>query len=332
LEAGVAASSRGRRFDFDITAYRERSTDVMALVPNADGSVLLSQSGEIFNGGVQGSLRARLIGAGSEPGTDDGWHVTASAARNSSTVDRLAANAGVFEVPLSPDLLGARVAARIGSPAGSITGSRLLRNAEGALLLREGLPIADAGAPFSALGSIHPDWTATLRSDARFRGLDLVIAVDARFGGKIFSATNMAGSYAGTLSSTLIGDRAAGAADGDSLLIAGIDSALGVPNTTRVSAEEYFHALGTITEPWVYDASYTRLREVRLSYRIPARFLPGFRQHALRFSVVGRDLLTMASAPNIDPETTLSNGVLQGIELGQLPGRRSVGLHVELFP
>lgn len=335
VEAGVAVSSRGGGFAFDVTGYRERSTDVLALVPNADGSVFVSQTAEIFNGGVEGRVRARLLGADTASGGAGSWEVSASAARNASTVDRLAptaGNEGEFEVPLSPELLGAMVAARVGSSAGVITGSRLLRNASGALVLRDGLPIADAATPFATLGSIQPDWTATLRSDLRFRGFELGLAIDARLGGEIFSATNMWGSRAGTLASTLVGDRAPGAAPSDSLLVAGIDSASGAANTIRVSAEQYFHALGEITEPWVYDASYTKLREVRLSYRVPARFLPGFRQHSLRVSLVGANLVTWASAPNIDPETTLSNGVIQGIDMGQLPGRRSVGLHVELRP
>ena len=45
-----------------------------------------------------------------------------------------------------------------------IVGSRVLRDANGAWLLRNGLPIADASSPFSVLGSVHPDWTAGFES------------------------------------------------------------------------------------------------------------------------------------------------------------------------
>jgi hypothetical protein len=166
----------------------------------------------------------------------------------------------------------------------------------------------------------------------RFMGAELSLLFDARLGGKIFSATNMWGSYSGALESTLVGDRAPGAAVGDSLTIAGVDSVSGSANTTRVSAEQYFHALAAISEPWVYDASYTKLREARLSYAIPTRFLPGFREHILSVSLIGRNLFTWSDAPNIDPETTLSAGTFSGFEMGQLPGARSIGLQVTISP
>jgi hypothetical protein len=82
----------------------------------------------------------------------------------------------------------------------------------------------------------------------------------------------------------------------------------------------------------VYDASFTKLREARLSYEVPSRFLPGFREHTLRVSVIGRNLLTWARAPNIDPETALSSGVFQGFEMGQVPTTKSLGLQISVTP
>jgi hypothetical protein len=39
-----------------------------------------------------------------------------------------------------------------------------------------------------------------------------------------------------------------------------------------------------------------------------------------------------AKAPNIDPETALSSTAVQGIEMGQLPTVRSIGLQISLTP
>ena len=336
VEVGARISSVAARLAFDVIGYRERSTDVLVLAPNGDGTVFISQSGEIFNGGIETSLRVRLLGdPAAVPSRAFSWDLAGSFARNASTVDRLGsgtAGTGIFAVPLSPALFGARMFAEIGGPAGVILGSRQLRNANGELLLRDGLPIADASAPFSVLGSVHPDWTVTMSNVVRFREVELFLLADARRGGRIFSATNLWGSYAGTLESTLIGDRAPGAAMGDSLTIAGIDSLSGVANTTQVSAEQYFHSLGSISEPWVYDASYTRLREARLSYTMSTQFLPGFRQHRLRLSVIGRNLLTWSNVPNIDPEGTLAAGLFRGFEMGRMPGRRTLAIAIDLTP
>jgi hypothetical protein len=325
LEAGADLGLAGGRVSLAILGYRERSSNVMVAVPLQDGTAFVAQDAEVFNGGIESNLRASVFSGGRLQ-----WDVAATHAVNASTVDALSED--VFEAPLAPELFGSALAVRPGTAAGVIIGSRLLRDAAGQLVLRNGLPIADASDPASVLGSIHPDWTATLRSTMRFAGAELSVLVDARRGGKMFSATNRWGSSAGTLASTLIGDRAEGATAADSLTVAGVDSVTGLANAVKVSAEQYFHALAGVTEPWVYDASFTRVREARLSYEVATRFLPGFREHRLRASLVGRNLFTWSSAPNIGPESTLSTGTFQGFEMGQLPGVRMLGIQVTIAP
>jgi hypothetical protein len=99
-----------------------------------------------------------------------------------------------------------------------------------------------------------------------------------------------------------------------------------------VSAEDYFHSLAAIHEAWVYDASYAKLRQASLTYELPLRSVPGFREQTARFSVIGRNLVTWAKAPNIDPENALSVGVFQGFEMGQLPTTRSIGFQLTITP
>jgi hypothetical protein len=154
---------------------------------------------------------------------------------------------------------------------------------------------------------------------------ELNFLFDMRRGGRVFSATNLWGSYAGTLESTLQG-RDAG------MVVPGLDSVTRAANQTNVSAQDYFHALAAIHEPWVYDASYWKLREASLSYTVPLRFMPGLRESSLRAALIGRNLLSGSRAPNIDPETALSTGAFQGFEMGQHPSTRSVGLTISITP
>ncbi len=328
VELGAHLVSTNARVGLDFTAYRERSTELQLATPVGGGLSRLSQNGQVFNGGFSAVLRFGVLQ--SEKIT---WDIAGGYARNTSTVDAL--GDGAIQAKLSPSLFGAGLGAQIGGPAGLIVGSRYLRDATGSLLLRNGLPVADATSPFTVFGSWQPDWTGNMQSKLRYAGMELFVLLDVRMGGKLFSATNMWGSYAGTLESTLIGERAQPGTQRvleDSLTIAGTDSLLGTPNTTKVSAEQYFHSLGAITEPWVYDASYAKLREARLSYEVPTRFLPGFREHTLRVSLIGRNLMTWAKAPNVDPETTLAGGAFQGFEMGQLPAVRSLGLQLSVTP
>jgi hypothetical protein len=71
---------------------------------------------------------------------------------------------------------------------------------------------------------------------------------------------------------------------------------------------------------------------VSLTYELPLRFVPGYREQLARVSIVGRNLFTWAKAPNIDPETALSVGAFQGFEMGQLPTTRSFGVQLVVTP
>jgi hypothetical protein len=259
-----------------------------------------------------------------DPTARDGssWRLATSIARNRSTLEAL--GTGTDEVALAPSMWGATLTARTGEPLGVIMGSRQLRDSTGALILRNGLPIADAIGGV-VLGSVQPDWSVSLTSQFRLGAVELDVLFDARMGGEVFSATNRWGSYAGSLESTLRG-RESG------MVVAGVDSVTGTANADSVSTQDYFHALGGIVEPWVFDASFWKLREARLTYALPLRFVPGFREHTFRASLVGRNLLAGARAPNIDPETALSTGVFRGFEMGQLPGTRSVGMRFSITP
>ena len=109
-------------------------------------------------------------------------------------------------------------------------------------------------------------------------------------------------------------------------------SSTGTPNATRTSVEGYYHSMWPIAERWVYDASFVKLRELRIGYTAPVSIANRVRLSGLRAAVVGRNLALWADVPNIDPETALSSTNLQGIEMGQLPSTRSIGFQISVTP
>jgi hypothetical protein len=161
-------------------------------------------------------------------------------------------------------------------------------------------------------------------SGLRIGGLDLSVLFDVRQGGKIFSASNRAGAYAGTLAETSF-------RPDSGLLIAGTDVATGKANAVHASTEDYYHALGAIGERWVYDASFVKLREARATIDLPLHAL-GLHAQRMRVSIIGRNLALWAKVPNVDPETAISTSFMGGAELGQLPSVRSLGVQVTLTP
>jgi hypothetical protein len=105
-----------------------------------------------------------------------------------------------------------------------------------------------------------------------------------------------------------------------------------VANDVPVSTEDYYHSLYQIQERWVYDASFVKLREMRIGYDVPETLANRARLSNIRAALVGRNLALWAKAPNIDPETAFSTSNLQGIEMGQLPSTRSIGFQLSVTP
>jgi hypothetical protein len=175
------------------------------------------------------------------------------------------------------------------------------------------------------LGQSLPTWTGGLSSSLRRGWLEISVQFDTHRGGQVFSASNRAGGYSGTLAETIV-------RPDSGLLIAGTDIATGKQNTVHVTTEDYYHALGDITERWIYDASFVKLREARLSFSVPLHFISAVSSQSLRISLVGRNLALWTDAPNIDPETVLSTSTFRGAEMGQLPTSKSIGLQFSLTP
>jgi hypothetical protein len=78
----------------------------------------------------------------------------------------------------------------------------------------------------------------------------------------------------------------------------------------------------------VLDASYVKLRDISLSYTIPAKLTGPV--HNLKIGLFGRNLATWGLAEKgIDPESaTTSSGNIQGIEGAGLPSTRVFGFNI----
>ncbi|HET9683805.1 MAG TPA: TonB-dependent receptor, partial [Gemmatimonadaceae bacterium] len=316
-EVGASAGLFGSRLTADLSFYADRTENL--LVP---GALEFLRGGEISNHGIE--VQAEVVPVRR---SNIEWRVGGSFGQNANDVVRLP---GVttpenrITLPITAPIGGVTLAAREGSSFPQIIGTRFLRDASGALLLRNGLPLADSVTGPVTLGNTIPSWTGGVSSGLKIWGLDLSVLFDIRQGGQIFSASNRAGAYAGTLAETAF-------RPDSGLLIAGTDVATGKANTVHVSTQDYYHALGAIGERWVYDASFVKLREARATVDVPLHSI-GLHAQRMRLSLIGRNLALWTNVPNIDPETVLSTSFIGGAELGQLPTTRSVGVQVTLTP
>jgi hypothetical protein len=221
----------------------------------------------------------------------------------------------------------ASVEARAGQPYGNIRGYGIKKDSVGNYLLAGGLPQRDT---LQNLGNVQPDWTGGWSNTLRYKNFTLNTLIDTHMGGKIFSVTNMFGEYTGVLGNTTEGREVDWNNPG--VVVKGTDVATGKPNTINVTSEDYFQNYFRLHERYVYDASYTKLRELRLSVDLPQRLSSMMFAQSASIALVGRNLFTWTKVPNIDPEFGYSTSNYQGMEFATLPNPRSFGFNVRLTP
>jgi TonB-linked SusC/RagA family outer membrane protein len=352
-EAGFELGFFHDRIHLDVSGYNTNSTNqiLTVQVSSAVGyNYKVINGGRINNKGIEVQL-------GLTPIKSKGftWDITTNYSLNRSKVVSLDAEGRLENVPLGSDRTVQVLAAR-GLAYGTLYGTAYQRNASGQIIIDgSGIPVFSATK--RALGKYTPNWLGSINNSFSYKGINLSFLVDARFGGSIYSNTNRTGTYTGVLASTLPGRGAAngglsyyypdnkptnpavqvtGAAPAgvtvynDGMIFKGV-KADGSPNTTIIPAQSYYKGFTNIDEAFVYDASYVKLREVKLGYSLPAKWVNKIGFQGATFSVVGRNLwIIHKNAPNIDPETAFNTGNGQGLEDLTLPTVRNIGFNVNL--
>ncbi len=317
LELGGSLAFMRNRLGIDLTIYDDQTTGVILAAVASPNSILASNLGTLSNKGVE--VQASLVPLRTSGGTL--WTVDARWAKNTNQLDDI--SNGASAIALGPSVYGLTVEARKGYPLGALVGSGFKRDGSGAMILQNGVPVSDGQQ--RVLGSMAPNWTGGLSSSLHVGWFDISGLVDARMGGSIFSTTNLVGITTGTFAET------ANRPDSGQVF-PGTDAATGKANTVRVTSQAYYQALAPIQEAWIYDASFVKLRDLRISFSWPLRAFTPVSGQSVRVSLIGRNLAMWSKAPNIDPETALSSTSFQGLELGQLPSVRSLGLQISLTP
>ncbi|WP_255362770.1 hypothetical protein [Tenacibaculum sp. MAR_2009_124] len=109
----------------------------------------------------------------------------------------------------------------------------------------------------------------------------------------------------------------------------------GSTNTIRARADYYagvFYWGNSSRNPaalTIYDASYVKLRELALTYRLPVDNLFNGAISNANLSLVGRNLwIIHKNVPFADPESGLGAGNAQGYLSGSFPTLRTIGLNL----
>ncbi|RAJ92660.1 TonB-linked SusC/RagA family outer membrane protein [Larkinella arboricola] len=326
-EVGAEVKLWHNRVGLDVTYYNKQSFNqiLKVNVSNATGfASKLLNAGRLENKGVEIQLSATPVKAGPFQ-----WDVVLNWAQNRNKVIELAEGLTTYQLNQDINIRGMGVEARIGQPYGTFFGQGFLRDPNGNIVYSGGIPQLDPVRRI--LGNFTPKWIGGIQNTFTYKALSLSTLIDIKQGGDIFSQSINIGRYTGVLKETTRGRE-------DGIIGEGVKN-IGtaaepnyVPNDVRVSSEEWHHKYYSLTnnEGTIFDGSFVKLREVRLSYVLSGQVFKRLPFRDIAISVVGRNLALLHSkVPHIDPETSYYNdGNLQGIENGQIPTTRSIGFNI----
>lgn len=365
IEAGFEAAFWDNRLCLDFTYYKTDSRNQILKLATTAASGYTSQvrnAGHIRNRGYEIQLGAVPI----QTSKGFRWNLDLNYGANSSKVVKLDDEGLITSYQLYSS--GIQILASVGEAYGTLFGTSYVRDANGNVVVdANGLP--KISTTNKTLGKFTPDWTGGISNTFSYRSLSLSFLIDASVGGSIFSNTNKTGKYTGVLANTLSGRNAehgglwyytdamgnnvrlsespsySVSSDGlyyaqvngqstrvyqDGIMVEGVTES-GSKNEEVVSAEKYYHRIYSIAEANVYDASYVKLREVALSYRLPRLWTQKLHLQEASVTLTGRNLWTIyKSVPNIDPESALTTGNAQGVEAYSLPTTRSFGVNLSV--
>lgn len=336
-EVGTDLGFMNERMGFVVTYYQSETADQIMPVQVSRASGFTGRilnAGTVQNTGWELLLRTTPIRAARPDGFQ--WDMTVNWSKNDSEVIELYED---LETLVLGTYWSLNIEARVGEPYGTMYGNPYLRedldgdgcgDPEGELLLTAGgMPRSDGCRRI--LGNYNPDWIGGIQNRFSYGSFDLSILVDGQKGGDIFSVTNWFGEYAGVLESSLRGRENDFCDPG--IIVDGL-----LPDGTRntdqvVCPQSYFGRNYGIQESAIDDATYIKLRELRLGYRLPQSVISVLGFSGGSVAVVGRNLALWApNIDNIDPETAFDASNVQGIEFGQFPSARSLGFSVTLRP
>lgn len=207
---------------------------------------------------------------------------------------------------------------------GVIWGTRLERNDNGEIIVENSTGRPKQSNSLGPIGNTMPDWLGSIRNTFTYKGFSLTVFFDGRFGGDIL---NMDLNYTTRAGTALITENR-----GNVVVWNGVTEDGRVNDIPVIANQSYYQNwFATIDELFIEDASFVKLRDLSLTYNLPAKILEKWPIETLSFTATGRNLYISSNFSYFDPEGNLyGSGNAQGFYHAVTPGTRSYafGLNV----
>ena len=224
----------------------------------------------------------------------------------------------------------------VGKPWGELYGPGMARDSVSGkpLLNTDGSYISN---PQTYFGNVLPKFTGGIQNSFKIlKNFTLIANFDYQVGGKFFSLSEMWGAYSGlTARTTGVNDKGIPirdpVSDGGGVHVFGVDATTRLPVDYYVDAQTYYHGFfnNSIYDPFIYDLSYFKLRELSIGYNLPIEKMGGLSKYvqSINVSLVAQNpWLIYSKTKDLDPSE------ISGVsgEQGQFPGIRSFGANIKV--
>ena len=325
VEVGTEWKFFDSRLHIDFTYYQTHTKNQFFKLPAKDGDEYAYRyvnAGNIQNTGVELMIEGTPVEI-----KNFSWKTGINYAFNKNKVVRLHAELPVFQY--GPYGFSSSYAMKLkkGGSFGDIYGKAFKRDTDGKILYetdgeRQGLPMIEGDGNTVKVGNANPDFTLGWTNAFSWKGLELSLLVDGRYGGKVLSQTQADMDMYGVTKVT--GD----ARDRGYVMLEG-------EKITNVKGfyKSIVGGRAGVTEYYMYDATNFRLRELALGYTFPKCWMEAtkfFRDVQLAFTA--RNLFFIYKEAPFDPDLILSTGNdNQAIEVYGMPTTRSMGFSLRVM-
>ncbi len=328
FEIGTDLRFLNDKLSFSATYFYNRTEDVLLDFPvsNSRGySQVYTNGAEIENKGVELDLGYNILRK-----KDFSIDVLATF---TSVRNKVLDLRGIGSLPLG-GLAAVNSRAVEGQPLGVLWGSRILRNDDGSIVFdQNGFPEQDEVE--GVIGDPNPDWQGSFMTTFKYKNFTLSAFFETFQGADIFAGTKSAlldfgrwGSSANEITAT----RNYREFNGNIIFIG---------ETFRGNVQDFGAGPVALTEPWyngdggffsngndelyIEDGSWTRLRELSLSYNLSSPWLQNkLGLSSVQLTATGRNLILWTKFEGNDPDTNLSGiDVARGIDYFNNPGTKS---------
>lgn len=321
-EIGTDIRLFNNRLGIDFTYYDKKTeNDILAsTISRASGySSARVNVGEISNKGVELLINSTIIDR-----RNFRWNTSFNFAYNKNEVIRLAEDIQTLTMAESRTQ-SAYLANIVGHSYSQIYGYKFKTNDQGVRVYDStGRPIRTT--ELYPLGSGISPTTMGLNNSLTYKDFYLDFLIDMKLGGHIYAASDAYGYTRGFHKNTLVG-RESG------LDVSGVDEE-GNPFSYHIAPENlrtYYARIYQITEEFVQDASFIKMRQLVLGYNLQPKILAKTPFTSVNVSLVGRNLLLLwRKTTNIDPESNFIAGNAQGLEGFGVPATRSFGVNLSV--